>query len=264
MSAVSETVLAILQQRIEAADAQGFALLRRIPSTTAWRYLGYIESLPPDERRELMGTCATIAHQMMMPMLGYAVPAVSPQDAGQQPQAILFQKVFSQPRLNASPDRFLRQFPASMLKEMMSEERMQEIMALPLPVTATAGAVRKELRRQMKEAFDADITNQGGGEWSYVGCIEDVEFYLHMDYGVMGPGFRYGVGFRQADSSGPYESGGTLEASYGIQSGNCDFPVADELTELAQTLTEVIKDLAQLYVSIKTATGNLNENGPPG
>ena len=47
---------------------------------------------------------------------------------------------------------------------------------------------------------------------------------------------------------------GTLAASYGFPSGVCDFPLSDELDQLADTICKIILDLSQLHKEVLART----------
>lgn len=176
--------------------------------------------------------------------------------AEELPQARLFRQIFTEPRFSAFPDRFMRQFAVNpdALSKMVDESRIPAIIASETAVVAKAGSIRKALHPQLKQKFNVETSNLGGGEWLYAGRVDDAPFQLCIDYGGMGPGFRYGVGFAPNASNSAQALCGTLESSYGFPSGVCDFPLSDELDQLADTICDIIVDLSQLYRKVLAGT----------
>ena len=252
-------MLDIFLARLELAYAQDFSLLRRIPSTAVWNTLSYIQTLSNEERSQFFDTCAQIACQNAMASTGVTPPPATPvgSAAYESPQARLFEQIFSEVRFSAFPDRFMRQFAANRdaLSQLVDESRIPAIMECEAPVVAKAGSIRRILHNRLKQVFQVETSNLGGGEWLNVGVVDDMLFHLHVDYGGMGPGIRYGIGFGPGGSGSALALAGTLESSFGFPTGVCDFPLSDELDQLADTTCNVIVDLSQLC---KVTRGNNN------
>ncbi len=248
----------IFLHRLEVAYSQGFSLLRRVPSTTVWRTLSYIQTLCDEERSRVFDSCAEIAYQNTGTDTGRTPPQAVPvgSAADELPQARLFRQIFSEPRFSGFPDRFMQQFAVNQdaLSQMVDDSRIPAIIASETPVVAKAGSIRKALHARLRQRFAVETSNLGGGEWLNAGMVDNVPFQLCIDYGGMGPGFRYGLGFGPNAATSARALPGTLASSYGFPSGVCDFPLSDELDDLAETICEVILDLAGLNAQILART----------
>ncbi|QDV61657.1 hypothetical protein [Crateriforma conspicua] len=150
----------------------------------------------------------------------------------------------------------MRQFAGNpdTLSQMVHESRIPAIIASKTPVIAKAGSIRKAIHARLRATFEVETSNLGGGVWLNAGRADDVSFQLCIDYGCMGPGFRYGVGFGPNAATSDHALRGTLAASYGFPSGVCDFPLSDELDELADTICKIILDLSQLHKEVLART----------
>ncbi|QEG40161.1 hypothetical protein UC8_21670 [Roseimaritima ulvae] len=250
-------VQAILRSRLQQAYAGGFGLLRRIPNTTAWRTLGHLQSLSAADRLAAFDTCAEIATENIEFALELGTPtaAATGSATAKSPRAVLFDEVFSVQDWSAFPDRFMRQFnlDAAGLARMVEPSRVESILACPPSVVAKAGAIRKTLHGYLKTHHQAEFQNRGGGVWACIGRVADKPFALSLDYGGRGSGFSYGVQFPRHAEIDYQGNALTLESCYGFPSGRWDFPLADELPRLCETLTQVISELQAIHDAILEA-----------
>ncbi len=235
----------VFRNRIETAFSDGFSLLRRLPSTAVWKSLSYIESLSQAERVSAFDTCARIAQRSFA---GERAAIGTADDVADRSE--LHAGIFSELRWSEFPDRFMKQFDGIGLDGMVEQSQIPAIVACDPPVVAKAPAIRKVLHPHLKDSFNAEISNRGGGNWAYMGLVSDRQFTLNIDYGGMGSGFRYSVGFGSSTRTPNVLHGVSLESSYGLPTSVCDFPLADELHELASTVTDLVVDLANLQTQI--------------
>ena len=239
----------LLRQRLNDAFSDGFVLLRRIPSTTVWRTLGFLDALSESERASTLDMCVDIAAGSIEHRWSNSPPQPSPvgEAASQTPQAKLYEDIFSRPSYwSHFPDRFMCQFSDEMLAQMVEPHRIETIRRVAQPSVAKAVPTRKVIHNRLASEFGTEAINRGGGEWSFHGVAKQTEFSLNIDFGGRGNGFRYDVAFPPSTSATGVGCGLSLESSYGFPTGLCDYPIDDELDSLADTMYETIKDIVTL------------------
>ncbi|MGI9324118.1 MAG: hypothetical protein ACR2PZ_02785 [Pseudomonadales bacterium] len=239
------------RSRLDQAWSDGFKFLRRIPDVTIWKSLSYIESLPNEERGNFFDVCAGFAEQDVLGRTQASRSNSVPPDPNiPTSRQLQLREVQAIRRWTAFPNRFFRQFNEEALRQMVDASRIPAILDSEPPVVAKAGAIRKTLHKRLKTAFNAEMRNMGGGNWHCSGKVADAGFALHIDYGGMGPGFRYSVSFDPAPAA---MNGLGFHTPYGIPARAIDFPMADELDDLAAVFCEGITDLHQMYTFMQTS-----------
>lgn len=225
--------------RLEHAWSEGFKFLRRVPDVTLWKSLSYIDSLSDIQRSEFFDLCEAVAQELA----AGRPPFSAKQETLAQQQLKQIQAALA---WSAYPDRFLCQFSFEALAEMnIDEARIPNILKSDPPVIAKAAAIRNVLHKRLKEQFDAKVTNTGGGSWSCLGSATETNFAMGLDYGGTGQGFYYGVTF-ETELAAPV--GLAFHSPYAIPGRAIDFPMADELDELADVFCEGILNLEQYYL----------------
>lgn len=226
--------------------------MRRIPSSTLWRTLSYIDSLEGPARDEYLADMSEAAFDAVAPSL--RLKPMDPDKYGpgapEPASARVYRLAHSQPAVwSAFPDRFVRQLAADegTLTSILGAERGSRAAACPPPVIAKGGAVKKAIGERFKRRFGSKMERDGEG-WFVKGDLDGVGFTLGLHYGGKLPGIRYGIGFDAAD--GLTRGGLPVECSYGFGQWAWDFALADELEQVAETMFEAVTDAVQLYSAL--------------
>ena len=247
----------LIEQRIDAARQGRFSFLRRAPNTNVWRTISCYEaqdnnnkSIMRNDFVEIASSAAMALHHRIADIVASTQNGVAPEASRRQ-----FDQVYAKTFFSEFPDRFLRQFAHNQesLAQIVDASRIPSIMQSEMPKVAKAPAIRKALHAGIKERFEADWRNEGGGNWVCRGRVEGQPFLLNVDYGGKGGGFRYSVSFEREESSGEFTPGITLEQSLGIScgAGSWDFTLTDELGDVTETMGDVICNLHAMFQQLR-------------
>lgn len=242
----------LIRTRLDDAFQAGFPLMRLLPSTNAWRTLGYLYSLTADKRSSVFDACARVAYRSLHCAMTDSSGLFDLTDA----ERTRLDGALSAQYWTHFPNRFLRQFSAieNGLTNMVPPDRVSKILAEPVGEVAKAPAIRKQLKSDFKSAFASKPRNLGGGTWQYTGALDNASFSLFVDYGGNLPGFKYGLTFDTSKNNCRTTGNFSLESTYGFSVGTCDFVLADELDQLLNTFIRIADDIVELLCQFLART----------
>lgn len=216
----------------------GFARLRRVPSTYTWRCLDHLQTIGRSRKERLFDGIADRAPVF----LGLEPPP----DKWQDTEMIRFyNEVLQSPGQHISA-RLLRGMAAAKrtdgpqgLFSNLPDALVQQADSIR---PTTASKIRKDVKRELEKHFGATAHNLGGGNWLYKGQTTARPFSVMIDYGGRVDQLRYYVQLSDA-STGLKTKTLNYETLLGLGFGQWDFVTADSQLENVQLLCELIQEL---------------------
>jgi hypothetical protein len=112
------------------------------------------------------------------------------------------------------------------------------------PTTASAGDIRKEVKRAFRERFNTQPIKLAAGMWNYPGECQGQPFMLTLDFGGRFHKLRYGVGLGRVHAKQPF-AGGTWESIFGM-ANDWNFVCQHNLSQSVALLAEIIEKILML------------------
>jgi hypothetical protein len=187
-----------LRTALESEWSHDFPRLEQIPSTTMRMTVRYCRSLPATEKRLLMAAAAKKAAQRVTPVDEKIPASWTPDD--EQCLERLAKATYLSGNIESLGTRALRY-----LRGLESQKHNPLVAGLPADliqqITQKAETVIptkvKDIRRQLKqdllERFDAKAYNEGGGEWLYAGTLNSTPIMIRCSFGDRLDMLQYGV-----------------------------------------------------------------------
>jgi hypothetical protein len=236
----------VIRRLIEDEFSAGFSFVRRLPSTFVWKALAHIDALDAHERVVLFDVLAERS-------IGWVQTDINREQYGERQKELVRHPAYERYIRTAAASwkyadpSFLRQ--TLDIYQHASPPHVPDFSPVSLsvaenaepPTTASAAAIRKEVKRVFGERFNAQPIKLGAGMWNYLGEYQGHPFTLTLDFGGRFHKLRYGAGLGRFPAHQPF-LGATWEGIFGI-ANDWNFVCQHNLCRSVGLLAEIVEKI---------------------